>query len=139
MAIVLPSLTPEGYISDRNLMMNKIYSYFITSDYSQSVRYYGNISSLKYLIRKHGTNHTGLLAEVRTMLNDLYLRYFDKVTVNAAITEIPITGSSKTNTALSIDVIAIHDGVEFSLSETSYITDNKISEIDDTMSMYYNH
>lgn len=76
----LPSLSEVGFISNKNLIMSKLFGYFMASEYSQSNTFYGSICSLKYLIAEN-TDPSSLATAIENTLTGMYSKYFDKVTV----------------------------------------------------------
>lgn len=79
MSVLFPSLSTDGYIEDRSLIIKKVLEMFIASDENQS-NYYP-IESYKYIIsvNEHGYNVSNA---VKIALINLYKEYFDDVLVN---------------------------------------------------------
>ena len=108
----IPSLSTVGWTKDYNEIMKKLYVYFITSEYSQSNSYYGEIASLKYILQSHSEVEDIKLAIQRVLLN-MYDRYFDNVDV---VVDIIQTDST---TSYTINIIAIaSDGLTYKLNKT---------------------
>lgn len=74
----IPSLTETGFITNKNLQMSKLFSYFMASDYSQSNLFHGSIASLKYLLAQN-TDPRDFVTSLESTLNRLYSNYFEKV------------------------------------------------------------
>ena len=83
--IALPTMSIFGIATDPDIIAEKLFLYFLTSEYSQSVSFYGKISSLKYLLNTYGNNPKELESEVRDTLIELYKHYFRKVNVDVQI------------------------------------------------------
>ena len=77
---LLMTLSTQGVIQDLEHQADKIFSYFITSEYSQSVLYAGNVSSLPWLVRTYRHDPIMLQQAVKETLDRLFKRYFDDVT-----------------------------------------------------------
>lgn len=73
------TLSTQGIIQDLEHQADKIFSYFITSEYSQSVLYAGNVSSLPWLVRTYRHDPVLLQQAVKDTLDRLFKRYFDDV------------------------------------------------------------
>jgi len=118
---VIPNLSVDGFITDKHMMMVKLYEYFLSADYSQSNTFLGDISSLKFLINET-KGAEALKDDVNRTLNKLYERYFETVTVDTVVTD------NANSIELKVNVIAIdYDGVTYKLNENISITDNKIT------------
>ena len=81
---VLPSLSDEGFITNKEVIIAKLFKYFLASNYSQSNTFYGDISSLNYIIATNTPNDK-MRADLETTLIKLYGRYFDSVDFNVNI------------------------------------------------------
>ena len=128
----IPSLSTVGWTKDYNEIMKKLYVYFITSEYSQSNSYYGEIASLKYILQSHSEAEDIKLAIQRVLLN-MYDRYFDNVDV---VVDIIQTDST---TSYTINIIAIaSDGLTYKLNKTIQTDANRtIINLDKNISGLY--
>lgn len=86
MSNAIPSLSINGFITNNNSIMVKLYEYFLTSEYSQSNTFYGEIASLKYILQ-HYTGLEEIKVAIREALTTMYLRYFATVIVDVTISE----------------------------------------------------
>lgn len=77
--------TYDGWISSIEKQGDKVLAYFLTSEYSQSVLYQGNIASLQYLVRRFGDDQVELQRQVQEVLQDLMERYFGSVDVGITV------------------------------------------------------
>lgn len=85
MISAIPTLTVDGFVTNKHIQMFKLFEYFLASDYSQSNIYYGEIASLKYIL---ATNPIGeLQRSIENALSKLYQAYFDKATINTWVEE----------------------------------------------------
>ena len=83
--VALPTMSIFGIVTNPDIIAEKLFLYFLTSEYSQSVSFYGKISSLKYLLNKYATNPKELESEVRDTLIELYKHYFKNVNVDVEV------------------------------------------------------
>lgn len=78
-----PSLSGDGYITDRNIIVNKLFEMYLASNENQS-----NIKSarsLKYIMSLEGKSDYDLKIELEKDINKLYINYFDTVSVDITI------------------------------------------------------
>jgi len=88
MGTMVPTLSSIGWIDTIEEKGDHVLSYFITSEYSQSVLYHGKISSLQWLVQRHGKNEVDLEREVNETLEGLMTRYFgDDTEVSVTVSE----------------------------------------------------
>lgn len=88
MGTSVPTLSSLGWIDTIEEKGDYALSYFITSEYSQSVFYHGEISSLQYLVKRYGDDELTLEDEVGTILEGMMRRYFgDDIDVTVRVLE----------------------------------------------------
>ena len=85
----IPSLSESGWISSPAEKLDKLLTYFVTSEYSQSNLYAGKISSFPYLIATYGSDQYRLQAETRDTLESFLGRYFDSVDIDVKVVQNP--------------------------------------------------
>lgn len=105
----IPSLTAVGYITNKNLQMSKLFSYFLASDYLQSNIFKDRIKSLKYLLTRSSKPDI-LRQDLETTLKELYEPYYDRVQVQVDQEDLP---NNIVN--LSIGIRATYDNVDYFL------------------------
>jgi len=132
MNTVLPTLSLSGFVKDNNTIMRKQFEYFKASEYSQSTTFYGNISSLPYLIEQHNDDDIRLKSEIANTLTILYKRYFDKVSV-----EVRLDYKDDNSYNILIDIIAKNNGNDYSLSNVTNVSKNKIQDVEEIAEPYY--
>ncbi len=81
---VVPSLSDSGWISDNKSRMDYLLSYFYESQYSQTQFYYGNITSMSYILYQYGNNPTAMANEVESALTTYLTRYLSSVIVECS-------------------------------------------------------
>jgi len=123
---VLPTMSIFGITNDPGVITEKLFMYFITSEYSQSITFYGEISSLKYILNQYGTEPLELKNKIYEALVTLYKKYFPTVDVNVDIVEDPVTKNKK----LSINVTTVtEDGVTSTIDEELKVSGSTITNI----------
>lgn len=137
MKVAIPTLTTSGFVTDPNIIIVKLYEYFLTSDYSQSVIFYNKIASLPYLIHKHGPKLDDLRADVETTLNDLMDNYFNVFDVKVEINEVPHDKKSKHPYTITIELTATVDNKKYYLNKNLNIKESKILELDKVLEYFY--
>jgi len=127
----LPTLSPEGFITNRTIMMTKLYEYFISSEQSQSNTFFGEVVSLKYIISE-AANPTELQDMTLTALTKMYSKYFASVAVDITVT------STDNTMAISVNIRTVDDVAKtYQLSEIVNVTDNNITNHDTQQEGYY--
>ena len=137
MKIAIPTLTTSGFITDPNIILVKIYEYFLTSDYSQSVIFYNKIASLPYLIHKHGPKLDDLKVDIEATLSSVMDNYFDNYEVNVEITNTPHGEHNKKPYLLTIELTAIVGEKKYYLNKNLNIKESKILELDKILAYFY--
>jgi len=120
----IPALSVEGFITNKPLMVVKLYEHFLASDFSQSNIFYGEIASMKYIISE-ATTADDLKTMATEALEKMYLRYFPSVVVGTIIDE------TDSNISLTINIVVTDtDGKIYKLNRIMSSTDNHISNFD---------
>lgn len=88
MVTMVPTLSSIGWVDTIEEKGDHVLSYFITSEYSQSVLYHGKIASLQWLVQRYGKSEVDLEREITDTLDDLMSRYFgDATEVDVTVAE----------------------------------------------------
>lgn len=109
MGAVIPSLSVDGFITNQDELMLKLFEHFKASDKSQS-NFYSEVASLKYIINEYNETDEIKRIIVET-LNTMYLRYFSSVDVDVTGNE----DDSMLNLFISISTISVN-GTKHNLS-----------------------
>jgi len=131
----VPTLTTDGFVTDPSIMLIKIYEYFLSSDYSQSVSFYGNIASLPYLIREAGSDFEELKILVKDTLNKMCSRYWTNTNVEVSFTTKKISPNKHSNN-INIDITIIENGKTHTLSKSVNVTDYKVKTFDEKIEYF---
>lgn len=81
----IPTLTLDGFVSNKKAQMVKLFEYFLASDKSQS-NVFNNIQSLKYILTQN-KNMSDLKTALDRAIMDLYKPFFTNVTPDVIIKE----------------------------------------------------
>lgn len=84
MTSAVPTLTMDGFVTNKNLMVAKLWSYYLTSDHSQSTTFGGLVQSLKYDLFSSEIDSM-LTSNIEKSLEELYGNYFDKVKADVIV------------------------------------------------------
>jgi hypothetical protein len=123
---VVPTMSIFGFTSDPQVMTEKLFLYFITSEYSQTVTFYGEISSLKYILYQHATEPDELEDLIREQLVILYKKYFPEVDVVVIVKK----GKKEGNYIIDISIhTKTSDGIESTVSKTLKTEGSKITNL----------
>ena len=130
MAVILPTLTEDGFLDNPQLMLTKLYEYFLSSDYSQSVSFFGNISSLRYIVRKYNEDIDILKMEISDALNVMIGRYWSdyEVTVN-----IVNYNPDRLSFVIKTEIVVTVNGVRYSLTEDTSVEKSTLVKIESYM------
>jgi len=116
----MPTLTPDGFTTNKSIMMIKLYEYFLSSEYSQSNTFYGDIASLKYILSE-AKDATELDDMVTAALTKMYNTYYMTTTVYTVIKE------TDNNMTVTVNVVCRdYDQKVYKLNETLRVTSNKV-------------
>lgn len=118
MISAIPTLTVDGFVTNKYIQMYKLFEYFLASDFSQSNLYHGEISSLKYILAVFPTER--LQQEIENSLQKLYGSYFDKVTVQTWVDE----QGAKMN--IYVDIHAVDNNKNYVLAKEVKATKGNI-------------
>lgn len=128
----IPSLTLDGFITNKNAQMKKLFEYFLASEYSQSNTFQGKISSLQFIL----ANDKDAIATVdliRTTLISLYKSCFDTVDVVVNYDE----SDSSSTVNYSIDITCKHEDMYYSLNKDIREKNSKIDNYDELLRALY--
>lgn len=131
MKSVVPTFTTSGFVSDINIMLVKIYEYFITSQKSQSSSFYTDIISLPYILQVNGNDFDNITSECISSLKKVCSEYWSNVTVDASISKIDNNGNESNNLFINIEVT--EDGKTYYLDKSITIKESKVVGMDNAL------
>lgn len=127
MSVAVPTLSTEGWVKDVTGKADRLMSYFLVSDFSQTAFYPGTISSLPYLVQQYGSNAFEIEQRTRDTLYELFQRYFDGVEVQVS-TETP-SPEEPNKINLTISATVVSEGKAYSLGRLINVNNNLIQQI----------
>jgi len=128
---VVPVLGLDGFESDGQAIMLKLYEYFRSSDHSQSNTFMGGISSMKYIVAESDRADT-LKRLLEEELDTMYTPYFDSLVIDVQVTDLD-NGMSAT-----IDISGVDQfGKSCTLSSSVQTQNNNIVNYDQQQEAYY--
>ena len=128
MGIVVPTLSPEGWVSDPRIKANKLMAYFLVADYSQSNDFLGQVRSLAYYIQKDAKDFFSLKDDLILALRELFGRHYDQIEVGVNILtseNTPTINASRFN--IDISIIVTDKGTRHSLGRLLEVVDTKFT------------
>lgn len=128
MTIVVPTLDASGWLTGVAEKADKLMTYFLICDYSQSNVHQGSIKSLPFLIQKRSNNLFYLREDVSSALVSLFNNYFDKTEANVDIDD-KTTADKEARFDLRISIIIVHEGVRYSLGRLLTIVNTNITKV----------
>jgi len=127
----IPTLAVEGFTTNKTVIMTKLYEYFMSSDYSQSNTFFGDIASLKYILAE-AADSAALDSMVTEALYKMYDRYFDTVVVDTIVTD------DSNMIRVDVNIVATdYDTKVYKLNQTIRVTDNKIVDYNTEQEEFY--
>lgn len=124
----IPTLSSQGWISTTEDIINKLFDWFIASEYSQTTLFKGNVISLPYLIQDYGTQPDRLCEAVSSALEELYSRTFDRCVSTVEYRNNTGEGESSTFD-LNCSISIINNGIEYNVGHTLQIMDNHVINV----------
>ncbi len=113
--VVIPTLSMAGFVSDVPTMIDRMLAYYLTSDYSQSNIFQGQILSLQKQIQAYQHNLLTLSTKVREDLEGYFSPNFDGMTIQVR-SDLP-NAEDPNRINLTINAVLVKDGVSYSLGK----------------------
>lgn len=111
---VVPTLNPNGWVTDPIYGMSEVLAMYFSNKHSQSDLF--EVRSVAFDLARHPDDPTGLTTSVKDSLSEMYSAYFPErveVEVTTALVEKPYR-----NYKLSVSVNCVVEGKTYSLAET---------------------
>jgi len=135
LAKVLPTLSTKGFISDENIIMSKLYEYFLTTQNSQSLLYGDDIESYDKIIKNNIVVHKELENDLNNSIYNLYSKYFTDVEPDVKLKEHDINGNSVYKVKIEVSCKG-KNNTTLTLSKSLTIDNGKISEIAEVLDYF---
>lgn len=130
----IPSLTINGFITNKDMQMGRLFTYFLASDYLQTNMFYGDIASLKWILAQHNDPYS-TKAMMISNLTKLYQAYFDTVEV---IIDLRIEESPGYDNYY-IDINCTDNGTVYNLNKLLKIDGMTILDYEDSLDELYRY
>lgn len=126
MAYVAPSLDSKGWITDPNEYLVRLFTYYVASNYSQSLLFKGNILSMQKAIQQFGPNMEGLASRMQSDLTSIFGRSFggDNVMVEVVVDESTGDWQQTAKINLLISATVKYRGTNYELRKSIANTDS---------------
>lgn len=125
----VPSLSMRGLVDNVGDRVDLLLSYFLIANYSQTELYYSKITSLSYLVKRFGNQPSELTAQIKRVLSQQLLRYFEGALVECSYTYLS-AGLSSGPYQIRIVITALDaNGVRVNIASDLDIIDGKFKEI----------
>ena len=123
----IPTLTLDGFITNKKAQMVKLFEYFLASDKSQS-NVFNDIQSLKYILTQN-KNMSDLKTALDRAIMDLYKPFFTNVTPDVIIKE------SDTSNVINIyiNIKTTHEGKMYELTREVTSTNGDYNVFDKSL------
>ena len=97
----LPMLNRNGWIENKEIVIDKLFEHFLASEYSQTKLLYGEVASLKFILAS-SANIDSIRHDIISALNTLFSKYFDTVSVYVNVVSDEKTGTNIFNISMEI-------------------------------------
>lgn len=123
----IPTLTLDGFVTNKKAQMVKLFEYFLASDKSQS-NVFNDIQSLKYILTQN-KNMSDLKTALDRAIMDLYKPFFTNVTPDVIIKE------SDTSNVINIyiNIKTTHEGKMYELTREVVSTNGDYNVFDKSL------
>lgn len=111
---VIATLSTIGYVKDPEQRLDRLMAYYLTSHYSQSTVFRGNIMSLQKQLREYGNDPTELVTRVTDEMTSYLAQEFQGVTVRIR-TDIP-NKEDPGRINMTVEAVVSAEGRNFSLA-----------------------
>lgn len=125
----VPSLSTRGFVDGVVDRVDRLLSYFLIANYSQTELYYSKITSLAYLVKLYGAEPRQLTANVQSTLTNQFMRYFEGCLVECEFSYLnPAAASGAYQIRITITAID-ENGVRVNIASELNIIEGTFKEI----------
>ena len=126
----LPTLDTAGWVTDVAEKAERLLGYFITSDFSQSNIFLGNIQSLPSVIQASASDFSVLRRVVEDQINSLFRPYFQGVSTNVTIEPNVINGiESDAQYTIRLELKVTESGITHSLGRLLSVSNSSLNKV----------
>lgn len=126
MANSVPTLSASGWERGIKEKSDRLMSYFLVSQYSQSQINYGTVGSLPYLIKTYAETPDRLSTAIQDALTTIYGAYFDTVTVIVNVVD-EVEGGAKQR--IEMDVTVTENGLRYTVGRLLEVNNSIIGKV----------
>lgn len=127
MKTTVPTLSLSGFVQDLPTMIDYMFSYYLTSDYSQSNLFRGQVVSLQKQIQQYQHSDIELTRRIREELEGYFNSVVDDANIEVS-TDRPVP-EDPNRINISLSAILIKDGKQYSVGRLIQTQDSKILDI----------
>lgn len=133
----LPTLTLDGFVTNKQIMFYKIWEYFLTSEKSQS-NVFSGINSYKYIMATafETSNIDGIARSMEGSLTNLYKKYYDNVKVDCEVADDTETNTLKVRISITVSDTG---GTTYRLARELENTNGELKNYDKLLNELYQH
>jgi hypothetical protein len=124
----IPTVSAQGWVTDIDQKGDRILSYFIITDYSQSNRWQGEIASLPQLVKGFDNSTAYLEEQITQKLDNLMRRNFGSdVSVRVRVTNVDESNPTHLSIRMGCDIT--YANVVYSLGKQVEFLNGKLQVI----------
>lgn len=129
MAEQVPSLSAKGWLADPKAKADRLMAYYMTSNYSQTNLFRGEIVSLPKQIQQYGKSATDLRDYIQSDVERLFGAYFDSVSCEVTTDRPDPEDEGRLN--ITVSAFLTQDGQTYSLGRLIEVNNNIVNRIMD--------
>ncbi len=122
----VPSLSSSGWVTSPAEKADLLFSYYLTSEDSQSLLYAGNIVSLPAQVQSAGHDALELRSRIRNDLQNYLSPYFEQVIVEVETEENP---NDSGRLEIRVECTVVDNATTYSLGRLISTVNSKITNI----------
>jgi len=123
----IPTLSTAGFVTDIPTMIDRMFSYYLTSEYSQSNLFQGKILSLQKQIQAYQHDRNLLITNVRDELEGYFNSVADSTTVKVSLDDPNPDDPNRIN--ITLEAMVVKNNKAYSVGKLIETQDSKILKI----------
>lgn len=125
--IFVPSLSEDGWVTGTRRKLDKLFSHFFASDYSQTYLYIGHVASFAKIQQENQGNYTNMVNATQQALEEYLKRYFDESIVECR--DISDTSKDPNIGAMTLFIEVTDNNEKVSLGKSLRFTNMEVLDI----------
>lgn len=121
----LPTLSTRGWVTGINEKVDRLFSYYVLSQYNQTVYHLGHVKSLQYTAQLYGNEPNKLADTIRTDLTELLRPFIDNTDISVEYAQ----RGDGPEWDYTIHLTLMHAGYKWTSFKSLYYKDSKFEEI----------